>query len=269
MSGREEGYNLSKVIIASGDKGMPGGTRTNFSIDMGLSLQKVKRLSITNVVFPNNAWNINATGGGQNNDFAITSGVTTYEFEIPPGFYTTATLMAAVQNAINAQFVILGGTQTVLLTQDPLTQLVQITYRVVGIGPTTIQILDTQTGPGTWEVLGFDVPLTLTNAATATATNLPALGGLSEVYLQSTTLAPGNAFDAKNQRNILITIPVNVPFGVRNVWECRVDALCEVTYLGNRPLNVIDFTLTDRYGNIVDLHGGNLTITLKVWFDRY
>lgn len=269
-TGKEIGFNFCKLLVASGDKGLPGGTRTNFKINMGVPVQKIKRISMVSVTFPNNAYNVNGSGGGENNDFEIIIGATVYEFVVAPGFYTTSSLTAAMQSAIQAELTTLALGQTFTLTQDPLSQLVSATYNA-GAGAASIQISDTSTGSGAWELLGFDTstPITLNNGVPVVATNLPSLGGLKEVYIQSSTLAPGHMFDSDQQRNVLQVIPITAPFGVSNVWDCKVDALCELTYMGKRTLSIIDFTLTDRYGNIIDLHGGNLIINLKIWFDQF
>lgn len=282
MSGRETGYTYAKLVTVSGDNGVPGSnSKTDFKINLGPNMQRIARISILSVSFPNNAYNVNGSGGGANNGFAIDSGGTVAEFEIDPGFYTTTTLMSAVENAVNAYLTGLGDGQSIALAQDTINQLVTITY-TAGTGPASIDILDSESNSGIWELLGFTtLPLTVTT--TQTAPDLPSLGGLKEVFLQSNELAPGNMFTSSVQsdqatgqaqsvpvtKNTLIAIPITAVFGVSNVWECKQDVLCEISYLTERSAQQVDFYLTDKGGNVVDLHGGNLVINLKVWFNRY
>jgi hypothetical protein len=231
-------------------------------------MQKVARVSILSVSFPNNAYNVNSSGGGANNGYAIDSGGTVAEFTVDPGFYTTTTLMSAMETAINNYLTGLGDGQSIALAQDPTNQLVTITY-TAGVGPASIDLLDSEFNSGAWELLGFTtLPLTVTTSQTAP--DLPSLGGLKEVFLQSNEMAPGNLYDKDgSQKNVLIAIPITAPFGVSNVWDCKQDVLCEITYMSPRSLQQVDFYLTDKAGNVVDLHGGNLVINLKIWFNRY
>jgi hypothetical protein len=270
MSGKETGYRFSKLVTVSGDKGI-GPSKTNFVINLGMSVQCIKRVSIASVSFPNNAYNVNGTGGGANNTFSITANSITTLYTVPPGFYTTATLITAVQTAVQAYLTGLGNGQTFTLTQDSISQIVSATYNQGTSGVTFMTIQDAAGNSGVWELLGFigSAAINLPSGTAVAATNLPSLGGLKEVYLQSAALAMGNMFDGTGQKNVLLTIPITAPFGISNVFECKVDNLCEITYMGPRTLQQVDFQLTDKNGNIVDLHGGNLNINLKFWFDRY
>lgn len=276
MSGKELGYTYDVLVTVSGDKGLLGSpSKTNFRVNLGSTLQKIARVSIASVTFPNNAYNVNETGGGANNGFAITSGLNTYQFALDGGFYTTTTLMAAIQTAINDEFTTLGDGQTIAISQDALSQKVEIKY-AAGAGPATITILDSLLNSGAWELLGFTALPAVIGSLVAIAPDLPSLGGLKEVYLQSNTMAPGKLITNTDegsqtwkQQNTLVTIPITAPFGVSNVFECKVDALCQITYISPRMIQECDFYLTDKAGNVVDLHGGNLVINLKLWFNRY
>jgi hypothetical protein len=275
MSGKEKGYSYSKQVVLSGDSAQFGISNTDFTIALGENLQKISRVSLVSVSFPNNSYNINATGGGTNNTYQYTTPTgLTHTATVPAGFYTTTSLMAAIQTAMQAQFVTDGGGQTITFAQNVLTQNVEATYDQ---GVTGVPTLLLERVPGTtvsvWDMLGFDLsegPFTLTSGTTVAATNLPALGGLKMAYLYSNTLCPGNTFDVKGtQKNILAAIPITSQFGVSNVWECHVDELCSLVFKTTRDLQQIDFSLRDKNGNLLDLHGGNMFINLRVWFQRY
>lgn len=272
MSGKEKGYSFSKQVTVSGDAAVIGSSNTDFAVTLSESLQKIWRVSIESVSFPNNAYNVNATGGGTNNTFAISVGAMVHTFEVNGGFYTTSSLSSAVQTAIQAFFTSEGDGQTITLAQDTVSQKVSVTYTEGTSGESTILIERDDNKFGIWDLLGFDIisPITITTAVATIADNLPALGGLKMAYLTSNNLAPGNSFDVKGlQKNILVAIPITVPFGVSNVWECKVDELCAITYKTARDLQTVDFALRDKYGNLIDLHGGNMFINLRVWFQRF
>jgi len=270
MSGKDVGYTFAKLITISGADGSPDSkSRTDFNVNLGPNMQKISRISIVSVTFPNNAYNINGSGGGANNQYNVTSGTDSKDFTVTEGFYTTTTLMSNVETAVNDWLTTLGDGQSITLTQDPTSQKVSITY-TAGTGPASITIVDATVNSGIWEILGWIDSLPTTVTTSATAPYLPSLGGLKEVYLQSNELGPGNMYDKDGtQKNTLICIPITAPFGVSNVFECKVDSLCEITYLSPRSAQRCDFYFTDRGGNIVDLHGGNPIINLKVWFNRF
>ncbi len=272
MSGRETGYTYSKLVTIRGDARTSGDSNTDFRYNLGNTMQRISRVSIPSVVFRNNSYNVNGTGGGANNTFAVNLGLLNHlEFEIDPGWYSTATLMLAVQEAIQTQLDLLGDGQSVVITQDPLTNLVVVQY-TAGTGSAIMTLAQVNFKSGIWELLGFVTPVEV--SSTATATYFPSLGGLAEVYLHSNELAPGNMIDKDLSgnpvlKNTLIAIPVTAPFGFLNTFECKVDSLCEITYMTPRMLQEVDFSLRDKNGNVIDLHGGNLIINLKVWFNRY
>lgn len=277
MSGKETGYTYAKLVTVRGDGRSSGNSNTDFKYSLGNTMQRVSRISIPSVQFRNNAYNVNGSGGGANNTYGWAAGFAPVYGTITPGQYSTSTLMAALQSQINTVLTGYGLGQSIALAQDSLTNLVTLTY-TIGSG-SSFTLLDIANGDtGIWELLGFsglgseanpDVPPVRTSS-TLTATNFPSLGGLTEVYLQSNAIAPGNMIEKDGiQRNTLLAIPVTAAFGFLNTFECKVDSLCEISYLSPRMLQEVDFYLTDKHGNIVDLHGANLTINLKVWFNRY
>lgn len=276
MTGKELGYTFARIVAVSGDQPVttasPSYSKTNFVYNFGTNTQKVARVSFVSITFPNNAYNVNDNGGGQNNLFSFTVGAVESDLSVEGGFYTTTTLTNAVETAVQAILTSNGTGQTFTLTQDTLTQKVIATYGAGTSGNATLTIERTNGQSGVWDILGFNVssPEILTTAVPRVADNLPSLGGLKEAFLKSDQLAPGNLFDNKGaQKNVCLAIPITAPFGVSNVFECKVDSLCEITYPTPRNLQQVDFSLVDRNGNTIDLHGGNLTINLKIWFYRF
>lgn len=274
MSGYTKDSLFSKLLRISADKRLPGqgGDRTtNFVVDLGSNLQRCKRLSIQSINFPNNFYNVynNSFNGQYNNIGYFTHGSTHYTFTITPGFYNTAQLMSAITTAFNAS----AGGEITSFTQDPISGLCSFTFYSDTDG-TLIQFEKDNNGnpqPSPFSLLGFTgTAYTLTSPITVNATKLPSLAGLTEVYITSNALAPSNCFDEKGQlSNVLIGIPITAAFGQLNVFDCKVDVLCEVLYPRSRDLVRCDFMLVDRNGYEVNLNGGNVKLDLRVWFDHY
>lgn len=275
MSGYTKSSLFSRLLRISADKRLPGqgGDRaTNFVIDLGSNLQRCKRLSIQSVNFPNNFYNVfsNTFNGQHNNIGYFTYNSVPGSFTITPGFYNAAQLMSAITTAYNAA---IAQSQITSFTQDPISQLVTLSFN--SDSKTATIRFDTDNS-GTrvatpFTLLGFTGSASATNTTTnVTATTLPSLAGLTQVYVVSNALAPSNCFDEKGQlSNVLLGIPITAAFGQLNVFDCHVDVLCEVLYPRSRDLVRCDFMLVDRNGNEVNLNGGNLKLDLRVWFDHY
>lgn len=275
-SGDEKGYTYSKLVrINSGSaytKDTPGYSDSNFIINLGQSLQNIWRVSILNVIFTNSAYNIRQKStASPNATFSWTtanSGGTVFH-TIAEGFYNNAQLISAMTTAVNTVLTSFGAGQSISITQDPISQRNILAYTAGTSGaPSFTLVPNTSGSDSTWLNLGFSV--TSSNVATSTliAPNVPNLVGLRQVFLQSSTLSPGNQIDEKGTwQNVLINIPVTAPFGAVNVFECKVDSLCMIEYQSKRNLNVIDFQLVDDKGNIIELNGTTVKIELRMWTD--
>ena len=276
MSGYTKSSLFSKMLRISADKrlhGQGGDRSTNFVVDLGANLQRCKRLSIQSVTFPNNFYNVfnNSYNGQHNNIGYIDHPGLPSTFTIAPGFYNTTQLMSAIVTAFNT--VATGHATITAFTQDPLSQLCTFTFN----SDSTATLIrfdkdnDGNSQASPWTLLGFSGSVSTTVApVTKTATSLPSMSGLTEAYIMSNTLAPSNAFDEKGQlSNVLIGIPITASFGQLNVFDCKVDVLCEVLYPRSRDIGLCDFMLVDRNGKEVNLNGGNVKLDLRVWFDHY
>ncbi len=275
-SGDEKGYVYSKLVrINSGaatTKGQSGYSDTNFVINLGQSMQNVWRVSFVNVVFTNAAYNIRSSSlNSPNNRFEYKVGATNYIGLLGAGFYNSTQLMAAISTIVNGVFSGLGQGQSLLLTQDSISNRVLLTYNKGSSASTTFNLLTNADGSdSTWLNLGFSFDTTSAVSLTPiVAENVPNLTGIRQVYLQSSTLAPGNQIDEQGiWQNVCLAIPVTAGFGEVNVFECKIDQLCQITYQAKRNLSVMDFQLVDDKGNIVNLNGTTMKIELKIWSDN-
>jgi len=269
MSGRELGFTWSRLIKLGADKSLQADSnKASYTVNMGQNLQNIQKVAVAHVLFRNNFYNVLGSGDDQNNYATIVrlSDSKTGTITIPEGWYNIATFMTAVQGAINTFLASspASSPDTVALTQDSKNFLVTMTVtNGSDPGPHGFSII----GP-LINLMGFrtvgTTPLSVTT--TATGSVLPSLGGLTEVYLVSRNLAPGNSMDEDgDQSNVLLPIPITVPFGFLQVFECKQEVLCNINYLKARNLQEIDFALCDRDLHPLDLRGSNLKVDLKVW----
>lgn len=267
-SGGTKGYRSSRLLRIN-SKNKLYGTDTNFVVDIGNCLQLVNTISFVSCTFPNNFYNVIGAGPRQNNVSNILidtgSGTTSTSITITPGWYTVSTLTDAMTTA----FAALTPSVTTVFNYDPITNRVGKTLTNIGYTVTATK----PSGQFSWlfELLGsVNAQVIINSTQIRYGENAPQMGGEEIVYIQSSTLAPGNAMDEKGlQFDIALPVVVNAPFGSLNVFECKQDHLCEIIYVKPRNLSNIDIRLVDHEGNLLDLHGGTLNIEMRVWFNTY
>lgn len=272
MSGSDKGYSHSKLVrINSAQAANSSTSLTDWIAELGTTCQQVGRVSFQSVVFNNNGYNINGqTSSDPNNEFwfQLQPSGSVYQRFIAEGFYDTSQLMTAVA----AQVATLGLGQSITLTQDPISYKISLTYNPGTSGQTSFTIIANPPGRprgSVWTSLGFAFNSVALSGVPIAATNLPALTGLRQVYLTSSNLSPSNQIDEKGDfQNVSVAIPVTAPFGAVNVWECKVDSLCQITYKTSRNIQRIDFQLRDEDGSVIDLHGSSVKVELRVWFNK-
>lgn len=262
MSGAEKGYVSSKYVSADSDKGTASilveEEGSNFTVDYGSLLQNVKRIAVCTVQFPNNFYNIISDRG--RNVFSYTYNSTDYSFNVTPGFYNISRLFTVIMTEMKAQ----QSGQTFVLDLQQDTGKTYIQQGTLTVLPFTIK------NTTIWTQLGFNSDTLVTDASFYVAPDFPALQGLTKVFLNSNALALGAGIDVGGeQKSQLMAIPVNQPFGAMVLFECKQEALCEITYPTRRNLQIVDFQLVDRNNEVVYLQGGTLKVELRVWFDTY
>lgn len=270
-TGLNQGYSFSRLLRLSGDLRDYGSSNTDFKINLGNSVQAVKKVSFLHVSFPNSAYNILAFPHTDFNNLIIfnyyngSTLVSSQTVTVPQGFYDIDTLV----DYLNLQSI--NGITFFSVTNASGTAHITVTLPV---GITKIDVVQ-QTGTGVLNSMGFPFSQFVSDGPnqftlnSADGQNLPSLAGITEVFLQSAVLGPGNSIDEEGKiNNICVAIPITVAWGDLQTTECFQDSLCQVTFPTARNIQVIDIQLVDRDGSVIDINGGNLKVDLRVWFDR-
>jgi len=261
--GSQKGMAYTKLVHVAADKDTKPSS-TNFIFNGGTSLQQVLRVSINSVGFYNNIYNIYNDTRGANNTYTYQYGFNR-TFTLTPGFYNIGTIL----NLMNADLVAAGAGGDVSWTFNPITNYVSLNVVSAGSqlvlnvpGPNPPLGLMTTLGGGVFlETKNFNAMPGVYQGAT-----FPLLSGPTKLYLRSSALSPCNGIQNDGVFiNTLLALPVTAAPNTYNLFDCKVDSLCEISYKIPRNLNFIDIQLTDRYGNIMDLHGGSLDIELRIW----
>lgn len=293
--GTFKGTENTRLFRVSADKRVAGlglDRSTNFVVDVGQTIQRVERMSITSISFLNTFYNLIGYDTSYSyiaeNVIYANLGASVITLTIPAGYYSVGTLMSQISAQLNPLLQAIEATDTMAFTFDPITNKVTGTFTSAGANPYLAFLLPTGAQLATagfassmivtsnpFTKLGFvfnpiGSVLLFSSAVAQTATNLPSLAGLTKCYIRSQKLAASNSVDEKGSiSSIMLPVVVSAPFGGLNVFECRVDHLCEIIFSKPVDFNQLDIQLVDRNGNEVNLNGANLQIEFKLWFNNF
>lgn len=273
ITGSTKGTVSQKLVSLSGvpSQIVSGGTGTNFTIDLGTNLQLIKGISWVTVTFPNNVYNIYNDNRGQNNVYSYRYNSNPVQtFTVTPGFYNIGSLLNVLNQDLSNTTAGAG-----FWSFNPNTGLA--TLNVQSGSAITLNPTGGTTNTGLMTTLGGGSLLTSNlivnnpGLVNVTGTTFPQLTGLTHAHVLSSVLAPANMVEGPGGviTNTGLCVPVTVPFGSLNTFECKQDDLCEINYSRARDCSKIDIKLTDRRGNILDLHGGHVHVVLRVWFNTF
>lgn len=252
MSDFEQTFFTKLVKLNSSARS--SGTANNFRLHFNeIALNKVKRVSVRSVRFGNYQYNVTQ----RNNTFTLLTTLNgTQNITIPQGQYITTTLMTQIESIYNS----LPATGKIDLVQNNLTGRLSLTMAgdTCSIGNGSIN-----------RILGFIRPSAIASASHV-ADVIPSLHGLTTVHVVSSKLAQGNLLKPVGDigtQDVLIDVPISVPFGLINVWVEEIDSLSSVIYTHPRNLQDIDIALFDQDGNFVLLdESQEVEIFLKVYY---
>ena len=251
------------ILITSNDKNVSeSSSNSDFVIYLKetYNTQNIIRVLVKDISVPNVFYNIrDGTNGSQNNEFVFLETGEVDEFIIlPQGQYTTATLMSALQTAMNT--VLVSG--TVAITQDPLTQKIVFTFTGTTAIIYNVEDESLLSGP-----LGITTT-TPAPSAVITADALPSLNGIEVVYIHSKEIALNRSIDGgfgliSAFEDVSFN---NVPFGAYAYRQNNDDELAQFTYDQPANLSRITIVLRDDKGNVLDIGTQNMTIVLKAFY---
>lgn len=255
-SHRVESIGHSRLLrISSEDRDKtshPNPCEFDIHFQSSSKLHKIRRVVVRTVSFPNIMWNVSEVDGGNTMD--INFSVSGFQsVSILQGQYDTDTLMTAVEDAINT----LITPNTISLSQNDLTQKIEILL--------TGEDMDVSAGILA-SVLGIIQPATFTSGTPTPVESLPSLEGLTSTNLCTSFSQAHSIANNGRDSNILIDVPVYSAFGFENIYSPNDDELASITFANTIDMSSISIRLEDRRGRVVDIHGRELLIFLRVYY---
>ena len=242
------------------------GPNYNFNMLFGndVRMDQVIAVGLDKVVVMNGMPNVSATKGNTVFSF-IGSTIGAQSIVIAGGYYTTATLMSALQTQLNAILSGVGTTYT--LTQNAITNLITFTRTA---GAETLRFLPAPANAMA-STLGI-ITGSVGFVANYTTECIPDLTGEKVIYLHSAEIAPNLTYIGTNGQvsdvNGAFTIPVNVPIGQYQTYDGK-DSDRIVMGRHGRPIRGFNFTLRGYGGRILSDMPANasVVIVLKLFYN--
>jgi len=239
----------------------------NYSFNMlfgnDVRMDQVIAVGLDKVIFQNGMPNVSAIKGNASFTYEGNS-IGLQTVNVASGYYTTATLMTALQTALNASLAGVGTTYTI--TQNAITNLITFT-RTAG-GEFLRFLKSPQNAMGS--TLGIMADSGFVSAFTTTSA--PDLTGEKVVYLHSAEIAPNLTYIGTNGQvsdvNGAFTIPITVPIGQYQTY-LGVDSDRIIMGRHGRPIRGFNFTLRGYGGRILSDMPANavVIIVLKLFYN--
>jgi hypothetical protein len=146
-----------------------------------------------------------------------------------------------------------------------------VTNKVNFTSTTTIKYLNEASGNKMARTLGI-LTDSIGEVLSYGATGFVDLSGVQEVYIRSSKIADGsNMVNVDSLTSPIIAhIPITVPFGAWQHYLSEHPEIDDIEYpslrLGN-TLRKADIQVCDKYGNILDLGGLDITLIMKIYHD--
>jgi len=252
------------IRVESQDRNLNiSNSRSDFIVDLKetFKTQAIKAVQVHSAWVPNVFYNISDTLG--NRTITIEQkGQAAQDITIAEGQYTVSQFMAAWKVSFDAA---LAGGSTVAITQDSITQKLQLVFSGGG-SPETALNYDTTAAEGGACALGFTGAVA--ESLTWTANVIPNLRGYSAVYVHSREIMDGNYIDGDSGAiSAFVNVSFHdVPFGGMGYYQSGDAVIDTVRYTVPKNLSRLHLVLRDSSGNKLDTGCSNMTVVFKVFF---
>ena len=250
----------SILIYINSDERTPESKSTSdFTVSFGNNnkLSRVRNFFIKSISIPNVSYNVYVASPEYNvpkvNVFTYSSGSIT----VAPGFYNMTQLITAITS--NALAIADGMSISV----NPFTGMLTFTTT------NPVSYFNLTGGNSMARLLGIDIS-SVAPGLSFTATNLPDLSGINNVFVSSNALS-GSAtqmIQLRTNKPYIIDIPINnAQHGFYLNYETQHFELDEISASSYFNLNTIDIQLYGPYGRLIDLHGLPFNMTIRAFYD--
>lgn len=241
------------IIINSKYRTANSRSTSDFTYSIGESLE-VDGITIKDISIPNVAYNINEF----NNKLSFTYGGLQASLTVPEGQYTVSQLSTYLETELSTLF----GTALDLTLGDTTKKLTFTTTQL-------FRISNKESDSPLSKLLGIPFGTSfypLLEQAGFTAPEIPQLQGPNNYLLSSQVLAQGYASILTDGKHvpIIMPVPITVEWGQIEQYESNDTELNTKHFARLQNIQNIDIKIFDDDLNVVDLHGQDVEIVIKV-----
>ena len=238
------------------------GSTNNFTYFLKEPIKNVSSFKITSAEIPLSYYNVRSSGVDANNTFIFTedNGVTTTTATITAGYYTSTTIITALQTAMNA---VSPNSNTYTITFNNITGQFKISSTA------NFKILYAN-NVNAWLsinwLLGFN-QISTTNISSQTAQTCPFLDYYQYLYFRIGLNFRGN-YDETGAKAPIIKIPITSPQGSIQYYFDVSDNRFDI--LSQGASDIISFftvQLLDSDNYFVNLNGRQVSLTITFYYD--
>lgn len=245
------------ININSNTRLNPGtSTSSNFTYTLNDNVDRCENIIIKNVEIPFTFYVINSTNN------VLTFNSAALSITITPGNYTTSSLAVELKTRMDTAFADI----TTVAAFSHITYLLTLTR---GTAFNVDAAVDQPTSTAAY-MLGFRV--STATATSVTGDSIYNISGPNYICLRSNYLVQAAnrkvMYSDNTYENVLMIIPLLVSIGdIISIPEPYVIPVrLSYKFIINKN-DIIDFSITDEYGNILDLHGAPVAIQIVIVTD--
>jgi hypothetical protein len=239
------------------------GSTNNFTYYLKEPIKNATAFKITSAEIPLSYYNVRSMNNLDANNtfiFSENGGITTTTATITAGYYTSTTIIIALQTALNAAS---PNHYTYSISYNAVTGL----FNITSTGNFIVMYSNSVNGwlSINW-LLGF-IQISNAAATTQSAQSAPMLDYYQYLYFRIGLNFKGN-YDETGSKNNIIKIPITSPQGsiqyYFDVSDNRFDLLSNG---GNDMVSFFSIELIDSDGNFVYLNGRQLSLTITFYYN--
>jgi len=247
------------IYINSDDRTPESKSTSDFTVSFGNNnkLSRVRNFFIKSISVPNVSYNVYVASPEYNvpevNVFTYSSGSIT----VTPGFYNMTQLISAI---VSDPLAVADG---MAITVNPITGFLTFTTT------SPVSYLNLVDGNSMARLLGINIS-SVVPGLSYTATNLPDLSGINNLFISSNALSGSGTqmIQLRTNKPYIIDIPINdAQHGFYLNYETQHFELDEIAASAYFNLNTVDIQLYGPYGRLIDLHGLPFNMTIRAFYD--
>lgn len=260
MAFLEANYNSTVIHLESHERDSGSTSSFQYALKGFSPLHEVRACNIMHLRLINNFYNVDS----KHDSFHFTYAGTDYVVPIPVGYYTDVSqILDVLQTEINT---VTGGlVQLVQYRENAPTQKLKLTFNVTGVEIPISKGWNEY--PLNW-ILGFRETPPTVQGISIKPNDMIDLHPIKTVKVCCPEISPQHSYSGVRSRNstCIAYFPIRYEFGSMIEQGMFDLASSVIDFHGVRGVTNLSLELKDDWGNLLDTHGVDWSITIKFYY---